>query len=360
MPRSVLKLPENSLRPRVPAKEVVDLPIDELRDRFKSIGGFSKNPKEPNLQDAQALLGSVPEPSIKVSKALETYWKLCSEKFIGKSDDQIRRAKNPVKKAINNFIDVIGDKPIAEITADDMLDFRAWWADRLQNEQLTPNSANKDLNYVKTVFSTINRMKRLGLDLPLANLAFKENLPEARDPVSPAWIHEKILAPKALDGLNTEARAILLIMINTGCRPSEITALTSNTLHLDAKVPYLSIEAEGRQLKSANAKRTMPLLGVALDAARQFPNGFPRYRKSSAGLSATVNKFMRENGLFETPKQTMYSFRHAFEDRALAAGIDERVRRDFMGHALGRERYGAGARQCNSQRRSRDHQRKDV
>ena len=45
----------------------------------------------------------------------------------------------------------------------------------------------------------------------------------------------------------------------------------------------------------------------------------------------------------ETTRHTIYSLRHAFEDRMLAARIDERIRRDLMGHSLGRERYGLGA-----------------
>jgi integrase len=56
-----------------------------------------------------------------------------------------------------------------------------------------------------------------------------------------------------------------------------------------------------------------------------------------------VNKFLRGNGLCETPDHTLYSLRHGFEDRLLAAGVDERIRRDLLGHALKRERYGSGA-----------------
>ena len=75
---------------------------------------------------------------------------------------------------------------------------------------------------------------------------------------------------------------------------------------------------------------------------RESPQGFPRYR-DKPGLSATINKFMRENGLMETPAHTVYGLRHSFEDRQLAAGVDERIRRDLMGHALTHERYGKGA-----------------
>ena len=60
-------------------------------------------------------------------------------------------------------------------------------------------------------------------------------------------------------------------------------------------------------------------------------------------MSATVNKFLRENGLMESEDHTLYSLRPAFEDRMLAAGIDDRIRRDLFGHRLTRERYGEGA-----------------
>ncbi len=64
---------------------------------------------------------------------------------------------------------------------------------------------------------------------------------------------------------------------------------------------------------------------------------------TSAALSATVNKFLRANGLLETDDHSLYSLRHSFEERMLAAGIDDRIRRDLFGHALDRERYGGGA-----------------
>ena len=63
----------------------------------------------------------------------------------------------------------------------------------------------------------------------------------------------------------------------------------------------------------------------------------------SATLSATVNKYLRANGLLETPAHSLHSLRHSFEDRMLAAGTLDRIRRDLFGHRLDRERYGKGA-----------------
>ena len=325
------------------ADQVAKLPLEDLRDRFKAVTGFKDKPGSPDMLEAAALLGGSKSPPLTISKALDLYWTLAKDKTLGKSEDQLRRWKNPRVKAIKNLISVIGDKAIHDITGDDMLDFRNWWMERLEEEDLTPNSANKDLIHIGAVLKTVNRMKRLGLVLPLSDLSFKEGEGKKRPPFSRNWIREKLLAPGALDKLNPEARAILLVMVNTGCRPSELAALSAKTIKLNHNVPHISIEPEGRQIKSKHARRTVPLLGVSLEAIRAFPEGFPRYRESSASLSATVNKFMRENGLMESEDHTLYSLRHSFEDRMLAAQIDERIRRDLFGHRLSRERYGDGA-----------------
>lgn len=320
------------------AEHVAKLPREDLLARIETVEAQRSEP-----QEAAALLGGVTPPAITVEGSLELYWGFSRDKVQGKSADQMRRWKNPILKAVRNFVEVVGNKPIADITGDDMLDFRDWWMDKIEAEGLTHNSANKDLIHLGSVLKSVNRMKRLGLVLPLSDLSFKQQAGEARPPFSSEWIKERLLAPGALDGLNDQARAIFLAMVNTGARPSELAALLEDQIHLQANVPYISVEAVNRTVKSANARRVIPLLGVSLEALRAFPKGFSRYVDSSASLSATINKFLRTNGLIETEKHTLYGLRHGFEDRMLAAGVDDRIRRDLIGHALDRERYGKGA-----------------
>jgi integrase len=322
-----------------PVADLLEQPVENILKRVEAI---SQHMGVPNLKEAQALLGIVPDHGLTISRALELFWHLTSAETLGKSYDQIRRSINPVKKAIKNLIDVIGDKSIAAITRDDMLDFRDWWAEQMELKELTANSANKDLTHVGKVLKTVNTLKRLKLDLPLGELQFKQGEAQRRPPFTSDWISTKLLAPGALAGLNTEARCILLGMINTGYRPSEGAALLPMHIRLEGAVPYILIRPEGRQLKTKTSKRTIPLAGISLDALRECCNGFPRYR-DKPGLSATLNKFLRENKLMESEDHVVYSLRHSFEDRLLAAGVDERIRRDLMGHALGRERYGIGA-----------------
>lgn len=317
--------------------------VEDTQQIVERVGSISGPLDKPDHFEAVALLGRVEPPSLTISECLDLYWELARDKTQGKSDDQLRRWKNPRIKAVKNFIDVCGDKAIADISADDMLDYRAWWMDKIEREGLANTSANKDFIHLGDVLKTVNKLKRLGLALPLSGLSFKKGEAKQRPSFSDKWIKEKILAEGALDELNDQARAIVLTLINTGARPSEIAALTSECIHLQHKVPHISIEAVGRQLKTASAKRIIPLVGVSLEAMRSFPDGFDRYRNGSASLSALINKYLSNNGLLETPEHTLYGLRHSFEDRQLAAGVDERIRRDLMGHALNRERYGKGA-----------------
>lgn len=245
------------------------------------------------------------------------------------------------------MVSQIGNKSIAAITRADMTGFRDWWRDRMRDENLVANSANKDFIHVGHILRTANSRLGLGLDdhldKVLSGQSFKDDRGNERDrpPFSDKWIREVILKGGALDAMNKEARCILLAMVNTGARPSEIAGLLPEHIRLADKVPHISIEPVGRQLKNQQSKRVIPLTGISLKAFHECPKGFPAYRGKDT-FSATINKFMCDNGLMESDQHVLYSLRHAFEDRMIAAEFDDRMRRQLFGHKLDRENYGKG------------------
>lgn len=180
----------------VPVGQVADLPIDELLQRIEAIGQTNGTPSHT---DAQAMLGAIGAPSLLLSEALKEYWELAKDKVLKKSPDQLRRWRNPRIKAVNNFIKIVADKPISEITREDMLDFRKWWLMKVTVEGRNPSTANKDFTHLGSVLKTVNRMKKLGLDLPLGDLNLKEEKRKSRPQFSVEWIETKLLAPGALD-----------------------------------------------------------------------------------------------------------------------------------------------------------------
>lgn len=310
----------------LPVSRVANLPDEVLLNRIEAIreteGGV--DPIE-----AEALMGTVEDPPLLMSEILEEFYKLTPDRRLGKSRDQIRKWENPFKRALNRWIVVNGDGTLAAIKRDDFLSFRSFWIEKVDLEDRSNNTANKDFDKLTNALHTV--IDGLGMELVLPIPKRNWRLPKV-DPVSPPpfstdWIKDKILAPGSLDGLNDEARAILLICANTGARPSEVATLMPERIALSANTPHIQIRADGRVVKTKRAVRDIPLVGVALEAARKFPNGFPRYRGVPSSLSGVQLKYMRNNGLMETEDHVIYSLRHSFEDRMRAPTSRSALRR---------------------------------
>lgn len=288
-------------------------------------------------------LGGIERPEIHLSEIMRIFEELSADHLDGKSPDQIRRWHNPRLNAIDNFISVIGDKTLSSITREDALDFRAWWWKRIQSEGLVRNSANKNFSHLGAIIGTVSDMKRLGLDRVFSGMHFRETDQARRRAFPMSWIQENLLGSAPLPGLNSEATDFLLVMVNTGCRPSEIAGLLPERIRLEDDIPHIQIRPDGRQLKTAHSLRDMPLVGVSLEAMRRNPDGFPRYLRNAGGWSNLVNKYFRDNDLLSGPGYSAYSLRQSFEDRMLAADLPDRLAADLMGHSTERPKYGDGA-----------------
>ncbi|AJY46510.1 DUF6538 domain-containing protein [Martelella endophytica] len=303
--------------------------------------------------DASAVVGLEKHPRVPVSEAFSVYTdEIAAPELTGKSDFQRFSWLKVKRRALNNFIEVVGDKPIDEITRQDATKFYNFWLTRIAPKDgratHTASSGNRDVGNMRKLFADYHRYR--GLDdvkNPFAGLSFSQKVKTTRPPFPTEWISKRILRAGALAGLNDEARAILLALIETGARPSEICNLTHGMIDLNADVPHILIEPRSdpddrREIKTASSIRAVPLVGVALAAMRAHPDGFPRYKNKENGLSATLNKFFRENKLFPSSRHKIYSLRHSFEDRMKEAGVDTELRMMIMGHTIDRPQYGAG------------------
>lgn len=290
----------------------------------------------------EAVLGGADKPSIAMSGLFAAYEEHARDRLRGKSRDQVRKWINPRKRAVANFLEVIGDKGLAVITRDDALDFRAWWLDRVEDEDYEPGSANKDLGHLAKMFGALNDAWRLGLANPFADLRLAGDQHNPRPAYEAEFVREHFLKPGALSTLNAEARGISILVACTGMRPSEAVTLSAERIRLSDNIPHVQIRPDGRQLKTRHSSRDMPLVGAALELMREFRSGFPRYRENPDSLSATVNKALGAAGLRPTPAHTLYSLRHTFKDRLIAIEAPPRVQDALMGHAVGEIEYGSG------------------
>lgn len=256
----------------------------------------------------------------------------------------------PRKRALSNLIEVVGDIQIAALTRDHALNFRVWWQKRIAAENLEKGTANKDIGHISTMLTALDELYRLGLDPVFTSLKFKGAATNQRTAYEPEFIRDKILPVGALGELNEEALHLVYLIADTGLRPSEAVTLDEKTIILDHPVPHVKIFADGRQLKTLHSEREVPLVGYALAVAKLHPNGFPRYRDKADALSALVNDVLGDKKLRPTPLHSLYSLRHAFEDRLTNIDAPDKIIATLMGHKWQRPKYGRGPKLEQKQR----------
>lgn len=295
---------------------------------------------------APALLGTVPavKTGRTVGNLLAGYETILAASLMKKSPGQLRRWRTTRQLALDVFIKIVGkDKLIADLNHDDAYDLRDYWNKRVLKKEVQIDTANKQIGYVSAMVREINDFDRLKMDDIFARKHIRGGEKRQRISFSVEHVQDVLLAPGALDGLNDEARAIFYVVAELGLRPSEVCGLRRWHIHLDVEVPYISVMEDGRQVKNKNSIRNTPLVGVALDVMKHFPDGFPRYLDKNNALSATVNKFLVENTLLQRPGQTFYSLRHTFKDRLRRLPhLKQELLDQLMGHATGKEPYGEG------------------
>lgn len=329
-----------------PVDELAKDNLIEIANRFDAV--IARGPDRIPEAVHDAILGTVDKPPLSLSNALEEFWELSQHEIRTKTENELRRWKNPRKKAVNAFIEVVGDKLLSEITRTDALNFRSWWMDRIEEHSLTANAANKDIQHLSGIFSTVNDDMRLNLDNPFHGLRLSEkNDGGNRVPFAPDYVQKTLLSVERLTALNLslESQMLIFAAADTGCGMSELTGLDPDLdeINLTAAIPYIHIKPnKHRALKVKHRDRTIPLVGAALYAFQQCPNGFPSYRGKAQSASSWINKVLRNGGLYPAQGNSLYSLRHTFQDRLTSVDIPDMIAAALMGHGYHRTRYGAG------------------
>ncbi len=321
-------------------------PLDQIA-KLPTPAALMTNDMPPALAPAptivSAVLGGAGKPELTLSTLVDAYQKLASDQTIGKSEKQLKQWKGKHHRAVDTLIARIGDKPIAEITRDEALDFRDWWIARVKDDGYTRNSANKNFGCLAGMMRTVDEAFRLNLTLPFKGVRIAGAKYTRRQAYEPDFVRQHFLAAPRIGGLNAEAADIVRMVALTGMRPSEIVALEAHRIMLDDAIPHVQIRPDARQLKTGASERDMPLVGQALEIMHRYPAGFPRYRPSADSFSAIANKCLDTAGLRPTRGHSVYSLRHSFKDRMIAIGTPERIQDELMGHTIKGMPYGNGS-----------------
>jgi integrase len=278
-----------------------------------------------------------------VGSMAEEFEKIGLAALASKSERQRKKWRIGREAALQTFVEVLGgDRPINALTRSDALALRAHWQQRILNGEVQIHTANKSIGRVASMFKAIDENKQLALVRIFDHLRIKGGVENQRVAFAPEFVQGRMLVDGLFADLNPEARRVIYLVIETGLRLSEACNLSHTTIRLDAPVPHIQVRPQGRETKTHHSQRDIPLVGVALMAMREQPNGFPRYRDKADSLSALINQALEVRQLRPEPGQTLYSLRHTFEDRLTAVEAPEKVVAALMGHRWHRPRYGLG------------------
>lgn len=321
-------------------KEISAQPLMKIFERLEYIAQNINSGKA-----IEAVLGGTAEPQIMLDELLKLFWQHSKDKTLNKTHDQIRKWQNPKIKAMNNLISLLGNKPLKELTRNDILILRDWWIGRIENENKSASSANKDFVNVKIIVETICENLKIKLDTSyiFKKILLKSDEEGKRLPFATDYIIATLLNPQNLDGLNNEAKAVLHAFAETGAGISELVGLLPEEIKINDAIPHICIfPHKGHSLKKKYRKRIIPLVGYALDAFKAFPQGFERYRGKPDSLSNYLNMHFREKKIMPSEEHSVYSLRHSFQDRLLAVNTPDRLQAELMGHKFQRPSYGEG------------------
>lgn len=239
--------------------------------------------------------------------------------------------------AVDQFVEIVGDKQVEEVSRADV----HRWMERSVLKGQSKGTIERRLKCLKAIFSMFIRER----ELEIPNRFEKHIIPGAakkavkRDTLSPETLRNIQVACKTMDD---DVRWATAILSDTCSRLAEVIGLRLSDIVLDTPVPYVSIEEhDARCLKTANSKRVVPLVGVALWGAQRLKASavpgqiyaFPRYVKdrtcNNLSASATINKWLRSMGA----EHTTHELRHTMADRLRDVGCPKEIRDQIGGWA---------------------------
>ena len=131
----------------LPSASLLLAPLEETLVRFEKLA------EGDDAGAARALLGGVEEPGLRLSELVAAVEEYSAHDNRHKNDDQLRKWRNPRKKAVRNLIKSIGNKDIlvSEIDATAVQKHKIYWQKKVTADDTKPETANKDFILMRSI-----------------------------------------------------------------------------------------------------------------------------------------------------------------------------------------------------------------
>ena len=268
----------------LPPVEAAQRKIEEVLARIETL---NVGDRKTDVAVVDAVLGAVEKPKVMLSDLIKEYEAASKTDMAAMSVNQLRKWRNGKKAAVDKFIEVRTDKALSDLSRADFTEYADHWEARVISGEINAGTANKSISHVTGMVRAVNKRLRLGLDPSIFTETRLEGGRDGnRSPFTVEHIRNVILAPGALDGLNDEARDVVYVVMETGCRPSEIVNLSQGADQVGLRDPVHSRGSRRQAVKDRAQRARHPARRLGLGSDEAAPGGLsalPRQRRQSIG-----------------------------------------------------------------------------
>lgn len=319
-----------------PYKAVSEQTVDQLIERINEIVDVRAVIPKPNVVQTAALVGAMETPPLSWAEAFEKFKALSSEKVKGKNELQTKCFWRRYEVKTEDYIAAMGDTDVLKITKNDVKKYRKILKEKIDTGEFLSNEANKKISWLGMILETVFDEEYEGKESPFAGIRISGYEDDGKR--APFTATEILAVTEGLktSGARPEIKALIRIGMCTGANAKEIALLTPTDIHLvDTPYPYISIrpnELRGKVKRGGARHRDVPLVGDALAAMREFPNGFTIFHtnKGPTQVNCAMSDFFRR----VTPGKGkgFGSFRHNMADWLRRSGANDTLKDSILGH----------------------------
>jgi integrase len=287
----------------------------------KHLGVWGKENRHEAVEAWHRLMAAVPRPRPKIPGAL-TVGDLTAQYLIY---SQARLAA-PTYRNTKHRLDIIGkrfsNRTASVVTPEEVIEF-------LNNPKWSSTYRACLLWTIQSLWKWAVKRKLLE-DNPMTDVPRPRILSRGQKALISDEDHEKLLA-----GATPALRQILVLLRETGARPSELTHTTALDCQWESGTIVLQ---EHKTANASSSPRVLFLTPLAVSVLRPlaelYPSG-PLLRSSSGRpwsqktLSQLVKRLARKVGVVATP----YGYRHSFATAALRAGLPDATVAALLGQS---------------------------
>lgn len=284
--------------------------------------------------------GAVDVPALTLRQAFQRFKENNPGMVRNKSERGSHATWRKFELAIEDYITRMGgDVDVLKLDRATVKNYRTKLEKAAENGEFGFPYADKRLRTIRQVVGSVldeypNEPKNPFADIKPIEGKGGKGIPFSEDDVKA--IRQKIENSKA----GREVKAMMLVAMNTGTYVSELAQMAPEDVILDGDLPHLKIRlgAFRKELKTDERERDIPLVGIALETMKQFPNGFEaRFdtERGIANLNTACWKFINPI-VKDTKGKSFKSFRHRFATLIRRTDHKDQVQDALMGHATGK------------------------